>query len=70
MYGKGFPYCKLFHNINFWCAFYLSQDISKFDKDVRFVNKFTFKFFAWKYLDRILHAKKYLHLKITYFELK
>ena len=29
-----FPCCKLFYNFNFLYAFYLSQDLSKFDKDV------------------------------------
>lgn len=67
MYAEEFPYCKLFYNYTFLYAFYLSQDRSKFDTNVKFVSNFTFKFFAWRHLDRILYAKRYLHLKIKTF---
>lgn len=36
-------YSTLISCFNFLCAFYLFQDLSKPDKDVRFPNKFTFK---------------------------
>ena len=60
MSAEEFLYCELFSNFPFLCAFYLAQDVSinKFDKNVRFVNRFTFKFLTWRHLDRILCAKK------------
>lgn len=64
MYAEEFLYWELFSNFPFLCAFYLAQDLSmtKFDKNVRFVNTFIFKFLAWRHLDRIFCAKKSMYI--------